>query len=338
MKINRQELINILNSIKPGLSKKAIVEQATHFIFTGHEIITYNDRICIIYPFTTDFSCSVPAEEFYKILSNIHREEISIDYKEQKLYIKAKGINAGIVTDTGDSILKMVDILDLDYAIEFQNDIPEDFIHGMSMCMFSASKDMTIPVLSCLFVNGKNIASTDDYRISQYKMKSRIKGKFLIPATSVMELVKFDIVKYSILDSWVFFFTKENMCFCAKTIKGDFPDYEPFIKDFDEISIALPEDSKEMIEAACILSEGDTEQDKEIDIQIKDNIISIKGENKIGWVESQTSVKFDNNAKFCINPFFLLKILNKTNIMHLADNKVMFKSVNFKHVIALKGE
>ena len=62
MKIEREELLKVLSAIRPGLAKKDIVEQATHFIFTGQEVLTYNDQICISYPFETDFECSVPAD------------------------------------------------------------------------------------------------------------------------------------------------------------------------------------------------------------------------------------------------------------------------------------
>ena len=43
MKINRSKLLDILQIIKPGLANKEIVEQSTHFIFSGENISTYNE-------------------------------------------------------------------------------------------------------------------------------------------------------------------------------------------------------------------------------------------------------------------------------------------------------
>ena len=45
MKINREELLNQLESVLPGLSTREIIEQSSCFVFMNKEVITYNDEI-----------------------------------------------------------------------------------------------------------------------------------------------------------------------------------------------------------------------------------------------------------------------------------------------------
>ena len=45
MKINRMNLLNVLESVHPGLSKRDMVEQSACFVFQGGRVITFNDEI-----------------------------------------------------------------------------------------------------------------------------------------------------------------------------------------------------------------------------------------------------------------------------------------------------
>ena len=71
MEVNKEELLKILIAVKPALSKKEILLQMSHIIFTGEDVATFNDTLCIIHPYKTDFKCSVQGEEFYKDSRNV---------------------------------------------------------------------------------------------------------------------------------------------------------------------------------------------------------------------------------------------------------------------------
>ena len=343
MKIQRQKLIDVLTAVKPGLARKAIVDQATHFIMTGNEIMTYNDKICISFPFKTDFQCSIVAEEFYKILSKMTGEEINIDPeldeegKISKLSIKGHKVNAHVSVESGGNILPMIESLKLDTILASAKDLPDDFIEAIGLCMFSAAKDMGTPVLSCILVQRDIVAATDDLRISEYKMKKSLKSSFLLPASAAMELVKFDIKKFAVSDEWSYFFTTEGAIFCSRVIPGKFPDYAPFLTGFDSEQIELPEDMQQMVETASILAEGENDQDRQIEIIIDGGKIKCKGQNKIGWIENETRIRSKKTINFTINAVFFHKILNHTKSMFFDGSKALFKSGEFRHVIALKG-
>ena len=49
MKINRLILQKALETVKPGLANKEMIEQATSFAFMKDKVVTYNDEISISY-------------------------------------------------------------------------------------------------------------------------------------------------------------------------------------------------------------------------------------------------------------------------------------------------
>lgn len=337
MQIEKEKLIGVLTSIKPGLSKKDIIEQATHFIFTGKEILTYNDRICIIHPFKTDFTCSVPSEELYKILSSIGEAEIDLSFKDNNIIIKGKKFEASLATDTGDQILERVDLLSFAKADKKKQKLPDDFVEALTLCMFSASKDATRPAMTGVLVDGKYVASTDGFRISEYKMKSEVdSAEVILPSSSVMELVKFD-PKYLYIDkSWAYFINNDGVIFCCMTIADEYPDYVKFLKGFDTKEIVLPENTKQIIETVSVLATGNFDLEKEIDIKIESNKFSCRGQNAKGWIVSNCKIDYDGEpVEFTINPFFLSKILDHTSSMFLGAGKLLFKDKSFKHIISL---
>jgi DNA polymerase III sliding clamp (beta) subunit (PCNA family) len=337
MKINKMEFLNALEAVKSGLAKKDIVEQATHFIFTGESILTYNDRICVVYPFETDFSCSVPSEELYKIISSTDDDTLDVSLVDKNISIKGKKIKASLATDTGDQILERANLLSYNKSLKKSQKLPKDFVEAITMCMFSTSKDATRPALTGVLIDGDYIASTDGFRISEYKMASGIDNdEIIVPATSIVELVKFEPLKFYIEKSWAYFINKQNAIFCCMIIIDKFPDYSKFLKGFEKVEITLPKNTKQMIEMVSVLAVGDFDLEKEITVKIESNQLSCKGQNARGWITNTGKIEYDGEPiEFIINPLFLMKILDHTASMFLGDGKILFTDQHFKHIISL---
>lgn len=336
MKVDRQKLIDILSKIKPGLAKKQIIEESTHFIFTGEDVLTYNDNICIIHPFKTDFKCSVIANEFYKIITNIEIDEIELYLEENKLKIYADKTKANLITSDGGKIFSMINNFKLNEIMENLIPLQEDFLKGVELCMFSTSKNSSNAILTCISINKDIITSSDDLRISQYKMKNSMNCSILIPAKSIMELIKFPVIDYYISDGWIFFSTKEDILFCSRLVSGEYYDCSKFFENIDGVEIDLPKEISKMIEISSIITEGEYDADKLINLEIKDGKIKCKGESSIGWIENEIEINSKSTIKFLINPIFLIKILEYSSKMIYKDNRILFNFDNFKHLMALK--
>jgi len=333
MKINKNELLKVLSAVRPGIAKKDIVEQATHFIFTGNEVITYNDRICISHPFKTDFQCSVKGEEFYKLISSITDDDIEIKVDDKQITVKADKVRSGLSTLVESGVVELIDLLGIDKQ-EWKK-LPKGFNQGIFLCMFSASKDISQTYLSCVATRGNALFSSDNFRVSLYELEDEL-PEFLIPAISVIELSKFDVEKYSLADSWIHFKTKENVIFSSRIVVAEYPDISGFFEIEKGTKINFPKELKSVVEAVSIMAEGDLDLNKKIDIKITKGKMTCRGEKDRGWVERDCDIDYKGKEiEFSINPIFFGQILDKATTMVLSEDRALFESDFFKHIMSL---
>ena len=72
MKINKVELQEALEKVKPGLASRELIEQSTSFAFMGDRVVTYNDEISISHPVKNlDVTGAVKAQTLYAFLNKI---------------------------------------------------------------------------------------------------------------------------------------------------------------------------------------------------------------------------------------------------------------------------
>ena len=334
--IDKQELLEILTKVKPGLSHKDIVEQASHFIFTGEEIVTYNDQICISHPFKTDFKCSVNADNLFKILSGVPGDDVEIKFDGTQLEITGKKFKAGLAVSVEETIYTLFSDIRIGFRRGWK-EIPSDFMEGLFLCMFSASMDMTTRTLTGVGVLDDSMVSSDDYRLSKYKLDVGVGTDFLIPAKAIFELKGYDFKEYKVSESWIHFRTENGVVFSIRLIEGSMKefDFEQYF-EVDGAELVLPEKLASVLETVSIMAEGDFDFEKKIEIIVDGNKVICKGRKSQGWVEIEEKLEGENEAvSFFINPIFLKQILQKTNSVIIGEGRALFKSDKFEHVMLL---
>lgn len=342
MKINRLELLEVLDKIKPGLTKKGIVEEMTHFIFTGKDVITFSDQIAIVHPFPLETPFSVKGEEFYKLIKGINEEEFDLSIKEDKIIIKSDKTKASISTvlDKRDKIDSSLISLKKDMRKEW-NKLPKDFIMGLRLTAFSAAKDLSMGTFSCIYIKENNIFSSDRIRVSWFNLSENM-SEFLISAIDAQELSKFEgystIREWTEGNNWVHFKTGDGVTFSIKKILGIFKEIKHLFDIKGEV-INLPEELQETLNSISFIAEGDIEVNKIVHITIENNTIICKAEKEIGWVEKIIECDYERKQlHFLVNPIFLSQVLAKSASMTLTDKVALFETENFKHIIALPME
>jgi DNA polymerase III sliding clamp (beta) subunit (PCNA family) len=334
MKVNKTELLGVLTAIKPALSK-GVLEQGNNFIFTGKEIITYNDCIAISHPFKSDFKCSVPADKFYKLVSRIKKDEFEIQFQKDRLKVASPGVKGNLSTiETDTEVINLIKPSNVD--IEWSR-LPDNFRKAVGMCLFSMSKDSMKPEMNCVSVNHDHVASTDNMRLSQYTLKEAMEFNFLLPGPAAKEVIKFDVVWYYLADAWIYFSTEDGVIFCSRYGGGKFPDFSHLIA-LKGKKIFLPKDLSKVIETAGIMTAEDYDIDKRIEVRIKNEKIFCRGEDDTGWIEASTRIKCSQQISFVINPVFFTQILDKTTVLiyNKNESRLLFKSGAFKHIISIK--
>ena len=332
--INRQDFIDALTKVKPGLANKEIMEQSTHFIFDDDKIWTYNDQITIMQPFQSGLTGAVKAESFYKLLNKITDEEISITEEDKgQVKISGKKIKAVIKIDPE---VKIDPIQIPGTNSKKWEKLPENFHEAIAFCSFSASRNMIRPELTCLYIADGFCIGCDTFKGTQYKLDSKLSQEFLLPATAAVHLANYNPYKIIADAGWLHFINKEKTTFSCRTYPDE--EYPEKIWEFFEVEgdeISLPEDFRSAIERAEILLTADFDLDRIVSLVIEEDEIICRGEGDTGWIEERADIKYDGEKiDINVHPILLADILKHLQTVVVGD-RLMFEGENFKHAFCL---
>jgi len=339
MKINRIELLKILEEVIPAITDKEVIEQSTSFIFKNNKIITYNDEICISHPIKNlNINGVIKADEFYKVLKRINSKKVSIKKLKNEIIIKSGKTQAGLVLQN-----KIKVPIDKIQKIKKWKSISKDFIKALKFSRLACKKSFSYhSVLSYIHIKNNFIEASDGYKISSYKLLKKIsKESLLIPISVIDELLKYQIKKFSIIKNWIHFKTENNTIFSCKIANEKYPNINKII-NFKGKKIYLSKKLINIIERAKIFSKSELKKEESIKLKIYKNEILVFAETEIGWIKDLLTIKKSNNKKiiFEINPEHLLLILKKLDniICIYHNNKIKFEDKNWKLIIPIAIE
>jgi len=213
----------------------------------------------------------------------------------------------------------------------------------LSLVLFSASRDLSRPVLSGInFVEKEgdmDVVATDGFRLSLFHMKNDLKIKsMLIPADFLLELMrnikdkKEIIMNYLNAEKMVYFKT-ENDEYYTRLIEGDFPPYERVIPIEKKTTATI--EKADLIRNVKLISVFARDFSSIIICQFKKGelILSPKIE---GGVENTTTqeIEFEGEEmKVAFNFKFLLEFLNTVN-----EDKIIIELLRPDAPVVLKTQ
>jgi len=344
MKVKKQDILDILETVQPGLANKEIIEQSQSFIFKDKKVLTYNDEISV--------SCSIPyldiegavkAEELIKLLNKLKVKEIDIEVTENEFQVHSKSTETGIVLNT--EITLPLDEMNTPKTKDWI-DLPKHFMEGLKLCIFSASSNETKPIMNCMKVRGRFIYSCDNYRVSRYDMGEEALDLFsktlLLPARVVRELFKYKPIKYAVTGSWIHFQIesekKLDIVFSCRGFEGKYPKVKSLL-NVEGFKIKLPAKTKDVLERASIFAKGQFNQDTEVEVCLKENKMTILGKGDSGWFKERMKIDYKGDQiKFHIHPDFLSDSLNFLDTITVGQGSIKLESEKFIHVACLMAE
>lgn len=334
-KINRIELQDALEKVKPGLASKNIIEQSTSFAFMGDRVVTYNDEISVSHPVKElNITGAVQAKKLYEFLNRIKKDEITLEYEGNQIQIKAGKSKVGLVFEE-----KIVLPIDEIGTIGKWKKIPERLKEALEFCAPCCSSDMSRPALTCLYVGEDKILATDSFQIVRYILDKKMPIQpFLLPASAVRSLSQYEITHISQGQGWVHFKTEEGTVFSSRVFEDTFPDIEKFLEMKGE-EIKFPTDMIETLERAEIFSHMSLEEMPIVNIEISKNRLKVSAKDESGWFEEKAKIKYDGDTlAFAANVDFLKPLFSMVQTCIFKDNRIKFIGENWEHVIATINE
>jgi DNA polymerase III sliding clamp (beta) subunit (PCNA family) len=334
MIIKRQELLNALEIVKPGLSNKETIPQATFFAFKDGKVITYNDEISISHPIEAiEIEGAVKASEFYALLSKIKKDEIEIIIDNNELRIESKKAKAGLTLQS-EIKLPLID------KISRWKPLPETFLKYLSLAISTCASDTSRPILTCVHVGNHGfIEASDNFKMVRCELGEEMPTMdFLIPALSAIQVVKLNPVCIAESKGWIHFLTETQSIISCRTFEDKYPDTSPMLKGDGE-QITLPKTILDIVERASVFSKREHVLDESILITIGSGKIIISSKADCGWFKEEANVQYNKEPlQFCITPYLLKDILAETLECTICKNKLKFEGDNWVYITMLRSK
>jgi len=340
MKVNRDEFLKAISTVKPATSQ---IEDMSNLYFSGKEIVAYNDRMCLHFPFESDFVFLINGTLLFSFLSKVSSEELVMSVKDDKLLLKSADEKATLTTVQESEIISRMNLVKEEFVKlkKKTSTLPENFIEGSYLCMFSASSDPSSGTLTCVSIDGAMIGSTDGNRLSAYALSEEMQPMMFEAsvASELKKLSEMGLSKYIISDSWIHFVTDSGATLSVRKIMGEYPDLQKMIKTFrGKTKVKLPDELKEAAEIASLTVDTEKTLASTVKIELSKNKLKCVGSSEKGTIEKTSKVDYSGEGvSFSIRPNFLLEVLNKATMMLISndDRLAMFRSGNFRHLMVL---
>lgn len=335
MKINKKQLLDALETVKPGLANREQIEQSTSFAFLGNRVVTYNDEISISAPVTgMEITGAIQADNLYKFLGKIKKEEIELEVKGNEIVITSGKSKAGL---TLQSEIKLP--LNEDIAEKSDwNILPENFLQGVKFVVSACGKDMNRPVLTCVHVSQKGfVEACDNFRIAKYTLGGEMPlDTFLMPSTSVLTMHKLQPTQISEGKGWVHFKTEEGVVFSCRVFEDAYPDTKAFFNIQGE-KVTFPKTIEEVLDMAGVFAKRDNVMDETVNITISDKRLKVSSKSETGWFEEEVNMAYEGeNLSFDVTPHLLKQILSETLACVVGKSKLEFEGESWAYITMLR--
>jgi DNA polymerase III sliding clamp (beta) subunit (PCNA family) len=334
--MKKQDILDALTIVKPGLSNKEIIEQASSFAFIDGNIVTYNDEISIQHPVEgLDFTGAIKAEILYGLLSKVKSEEIEMTVNGNELSVVAGRTKAGITFQ--EEVKLPLD--EINEKTKWKK-LPADFSKYLQMSAGACSGDMSTPVLTCVHVVKEGyFMSSDNYKILQAKLTGPMPVEsFLIPANSAIIVAKMNPNKISIGPGWVHFMTEARTIISCRIFENDkYPDIVKVLET-KGTTISFPVSLAKTLERTGIFAKREHIFDEVVELTIQNKKLIVKASCDQGWIEESLNMAYEGEPiKLFITPYLLKDILSRTSECVIGKNKLKFQSEDWIYVSALKN-
>ena len=158
--MQKVKLLELLTTVKPGLSSKEIIEFSTSFIFHDGRLMTYNDEVCVSVPLPKeikDLEGAVDAKSLFQLVQKMDQDEVKIKQTAKELQLTGTGFKSGIRCKSMEDIPSIA--LPKNYA-----KVSPKLGEALRTCLFSTSSDATRPLLTCLHITPDRVESCDNFR------------------------------------------------------------------------------------------------------------------------------------------------------------------------------
>jgi DNA polymerase III sliding clamp (beta) subunit (PCNA family) len=331
MRIYRQELLDILGKIRPGLAAKEMVEQSANFLFLNGQVCTYNDEVLMSHPGCSDLMGSVQSKELFLLLSKMSSKEIELEIETTKteMCIKSGTIEAGIAlqADISEKLKSAVKELMVDRDWK---SLSKDFATVVQQVAFAAGKEVTKPLLTCVHVTSQYAETCDNYRLARIAFPKRLRIKdLLLPARAIQNIAQYEPTQFAHGDGWAHFRNADSVQFSCRTMEGQYPDLSGLLQ-VEGVLVEFPDGILDSLGRSGVFLDDSVMGNEACSLQLADDVLEISARGVSGWIKEKLPVAYKGAPiEFQVLPKAFESILKRHPSAVIGSRSILFKGEGF---------
>ena len=325
VKINRKELLSVLEAVSPGLTSKEFIEQSNAVVFHAGQVITFNDEVSCSMKSPLDIEGAIVAAKLIALLKTLSGDEVEIELGEGELIFKGeKRKKSGIPMQSKIGL----PVNDIEKPGEWKP-LPVGFFEGVGIVQQCCASNDSKFALTCIHITEDRVEATDSFQVCKYPLPTGI-SDVLVRRSAFKSILNADVVNFSETEKWLHFQTAKGLQFSCRKHQAKFPDISKFF-DVEGNKVKLPKEICEGVIGAQIFSE-----DADIEVELRKEKIRIAGRGVNGWFTQVLDTEYNGEEiKFTISPKMLLDIQKRTEDCEISKNRLRVACDKFTFVTCL---
>lgn len=330
-KVNRENLLQQLEAVQPGLSPKPMLEQSSSFVFRDGMVHTYNEEMACSYKCDLQIEGAVPASALLAKVRAIPDEDVEIEADGEELRISGRRKRGGIRMDT------QIVLPSIKLPKEW-SELPSDFIDAVKIVKECAGKDEQKFASTCVHFTKDFIEAFNYIQVIRYTFKKGlpIKSEFLVRSKTISHIVDADMSHMSESKSWAHFRNGSKLYMSCRRYDEEYQsDSVEKILSVKGEKFILPKGLKDAAER-CLLSSSENAENDDIFIELSADKLKIKGSGTTSWWSESKTVKYKGDpVSFGVPPKMLAEIAGRYNDCEIAPGKLKIDGGKYKYVTCL---
>lgn len=336
--VNREELLNALESVTPGLSKREIVEQSSCFVFKGKRIITFNDEVACSIANPLPITGAVAAEPLLNILRKMGEETITIVPEGGELTYKGKGGRKGGITMDAEVTLP-VDTVDVPDKKSWKPIGPE-FTEAVGLVEKCAGNDEQEFCTTCVHIHPEWVEAYDNLQVARHTVQTKVKEPVLVRRSSIRHIFPLGMTHIAETEAWLHFRNPGGLVMSCR--RFELSELDPTsmldvstILDVDGKRAILPKGLVEATDRAEVFSAENSDGNL-VQVDLRPGKLRVTGRGVSGWFQEVKTLKYEGpSLKFLIDPKLLVEIVTKHNECQITTNRLKVDGKRFTYVTCL---
>lgn len=331
LRIEREKLLNLLESVRPGLSAREIIDQSSCIIFNNKRIQTFNGEVACSARSPLKMTGAVQAAPLLDILGKLTDEVIEVEIVEGKFLIKCKQEDVWVRTEN--EVLLPID------KVEKPGEwIPlhEEFSEAVRLTHQCAGKDETEFANTCVHIHPKWVEAFDTYQFARYRLKTGVEESVLVRSTSIKHIASLDMTQMSVTGAWLHFKNASGLIVSCMRCLEEYTDLSPILKAERGHPMNLPKGLVQAAERADVFSSDTQQEENLISISLKPGRLKLEGIGISGGYRRRRKIAYKGEPlSFMISPELLIEITKKHNEVLITQDHMRVDSPSWHLVICL---